>query len=93
MASVLDWLPQLAGADWTRAGCPGSNGSTMGTNDAAAPEVEAVPVAALTAGPRPVSTGTPMLPDEEELLLQPAARPIRTAKYRGLRHAAARVRA
>src|SRR5580658_1370487 len=77
MASVLDWLPQLAGADWTRAGCPGSNGSTMGTNDAAA---DALPVAACAAELlAAVSTGTGMLLAGEEELLQPAAKPARRA--------------
>src|SRR2546421_578275 len=36
MASVVLWPPQVSGADSTRAGWPGSNGSTMGTNGAMA---------------------------------------------------------
>src|ERR1700689_3079816 len=73
MASVLDWLPQLAGALLSCAGWPGSNGSTMAANGGAVVacaegglDGEAVAVLAL-------------LPDDEVLLLHPAARPIRTA--------------
>ena len=40
----MDCPPQLSGADPARAWCPGSNGSTMLTNDAVA--AEAVPLAA-----------------------------------------------
>ena len=40
----MDWPPQLAGAASVLAGWPGSNGSTMLTNEAAA--AEAVPPAA-----------------------------------------------
>jgi hypothetical protein len=77
MASVVDWLPQLTGALRARAGCPGSNGSTMAANGGA-------DVAALADGVLDgVMVAEPALlfddEDEEELLPQPATKPITTA--------------
>src|SRR5215467_807126 len=62
MASVVLWPPQVSGADSTRAGWPGSNGSTMGTNEATAGAVP-VPVAA---GLDAVPPGLPGLADPGE---------------------------
>src|SRR5512146_3222740 len=75
MASVVLWPPQVSGVGATRAGWPGSNGSTMGTNGAMA----AVPV--------PVAAGLdappPALPDPGEhpasTAVSPAPHAISTA--------------
>src|SRR5579863_6958529 len=69
MPSVVDWLPQLAGAGLIIAGWPGSNGSTMLMNPAA--------LAGLVAEAEWVEVAGPLvlLLDDDELL-QPAARPI-----------------
>jgi hypothetical protein len=73
MASVLDWLPQSAGALLTWAGWPGSNGSTMAANGGA-------DVACAEGGlDGDVVAVLPLLLEDEELLLHPAARPIRAA--------------
>jgi hypothetical protein len=79
MASVVDWPPQLTGVLRAWAGCPGSNGSTMAANGWAAAEM--VAVAVLPADPGVVVNELVPLPgeDEEELLPQPVARPIRAA--------------
>ena len=79
MASVVDWPPQLSGALRARAGCPGSNGSTMAANGWAGAEMVAVTVP--PTDPGVVVDELVPLPDEdeEELLPQPAARPIRAA--------------
>src|ERR1700689_2640063 len=73
MASVLDWLPQLAGALLACAGWPGSNGSTMAANGGA--------VVACGGGGGGGGGGAALAPppDDEVLLLHPAARPIRAA--------------
>ena len=74
MVSVEGWPPQSAGAVWDRAGWPGSHGSMMSANAAAATRdalAEAVLVEAALAG---VAAGALALPADEELL-QPAARP------------------
>ncbi|HEY5016574.1 MAG TPA: hypothetical protein VII59_07325 [Streptosporangiaceae bacterium] len=75
MVTVEGWVPQSAGAVWDRAGWPGSHGSMMSANAAAATDalVEAVLVAAVLAG---AIAGGLALPVDEELL-QPAARPTR----------------
>src|SRR5947209_2874585 len=73
MASVVRWLPQLSGAVSTRAGCPGSNGSTMLTNGATA-AVWAVLIAVaagLAAPPPPGDAGE----------LQPASIPASPAPH------------
>ena len=72
MASVLAGLPQSAGTVRKRAGCPGSNGSTMAANGAvAAAEAEGV-----LDGAAVVAGAVPLVDDE---LLQPAARPVSAA--------------
>jgi hypothetical protein len=73
MASVVGWLPQLAGADSGLAGCPGSNGSTMLTNEAAADALLPAPVAA----GRDEAAGPGELDDPEDP--QPASGTARTA--------------
>jgi hypothetical protein len=78
MASVVDWPPQSSGALRARAGCPGSNGSTMAANGLAGAEM--VSVAVLPTDPGVVvDEFVPPLGEEEELLPQPATRPIRAA--------------
>src|SRR5271155_4296309 len=80
MASVEGWPPQSAGAVWDLAGWPGSHGSMMSANAAAATDApaEAVLVEAALAGAvlAGVAAGGLALPADEELL-QPAARPAR----------------
>src|SRR6476661_3108997 len=63
MASVLPWPPQLAGAVSTRAGWPGSNGSTMGTNGVIA--AMAAPVAA------GLDAAAPAPPDDPQAARKP----------------------
>src|SRR5271170_3162789 len=73
MASVLDWPAQSAGAPLAWAGWPGSNGSTMAANGGAV-------VACAEAGlDGEVVAVLALLLEDEELLLHPAARPIRAA--------------
>src|SRR5689334_18435573 len=74
MASVVGWLPQLAGADSVLAGCPGSNGSTMLTNEAAA--ADATLPAPVAAG-RDEAAGPGELDDPEDP--QPASGTASTA--------------
>lgn len=78
MVTVEGWPPQLAGADWDRAGWPGSHGSVMSENAAAVTDAagEAVLAAVALAG---VTAGALALLADEELL-QPAARPTRAAR-------------
>ncbi len=73
MASVLAGLPQSAGMVRKRAGCPGSNGSTMATNGGAVAAAEAEGV---LGGAAVVAGAVPLVDDE---LLQPAARPVSAA--------------
>ena len=81
MVRVLPRLPQLAGAVMARAGWPGSNGSTTGTNAAAGVVLEAEAVAVLLALPRDAEAIWVALPLAELLLepLQPASTPTAMA--------------
>jgi len=71
MASVVAWPPQVSGAGTTRAGWPGSNGSTMLTNGVMA-AVVAVPVAA------GLDAAGPGLPGPDE---HPASAPASPAPH------------
>src|ERR1039457_2473602 len=79
MASVDVAPSQLAGADAVRAGCPGSNGSTMATNalaeDPAAAGVLPEACLAEVAGAELAEPAAVLLLDPE--LLQAASRPAR----------------
>jgi hypothetical protein len=76
MASVVDWPPQLTGALWAWAACPGSNGSTMAANGWAGAEIVSVTV--LPTCPGDVVDELLLL-DDEEPLPQPAVMPTRAA--------------
>ena len=80
MARVLPRLPQLAGVVMARAGWPGSNGSTIGTNAAAGAVLEAEAVGVLLAPPDAEAIWV-ALPLAELLLelLQPASTPTAMA--------------
>jgi hypothetical protein len=77
MATVVSWLPQLAGPDFAWAGWPGSNGSVTGTNATA---VDGAPLAVALAVALAAALGVPFaVPDALEPLLQPASKPTAAA--------------
>jgi hypothetical protein len=77
MARVLPRRPQLAGVVMARAGWPGSNGSTIGTNAGAGAVLEAVGVLLAPPAAEAIWAALPLA--ELLLELQPASTPTAMA--------------